>query len=255
MSLREFLLPIRIVLIETALPENIGSAARAMKTMGLTDLALVRPKVFPDARATALAAGADDVLEQARICDSLSEAVDDCVFAAGCTARLRDIALPLLDPDGVSQRLMVERQRGPVALVFGTERTGLSNEDLSRCDAAVHIPTEAEFSSLNLAQAVQVLAFTVRNAALAAQAQPPLPPERRDDPLATIGAMERMFEHFEQALTDIDFFKGRPYGHLMQRIRRMLHRADLDTREVMILRGILAEAQRMARLAQNVVNK
>ncbi len=255
MSLREFLLPIRIVLIETALPENIGSAARAMKTMGLSDLALVRPKAFPDARANALAAGADDVLEQARVCDSLAEAIGDCIFAAGCTARLRDIALPLLDPAGASQRLIVERSRGPVALVFGTERTGLSNEDLSRCDAAVHIPTEAEFSSLNLAQAVQVLAFALRSAALEAQSMAPLPLAHRDDPIATVAEMERMFEHFEQALTDIDFFKGRPYGHLMQRLRRMLHRADLDTREVMILRGILAEAQRMARLAQTVVNK
>jgi tRNA (cytidine32/uridine32-2'-O)-methyltransferase len=255
MSLREFLRPVRIVLVDTALPENIGSAARAMKTMGLSDLALVRPKLFPDQRANALAAGADDLLEQARVAASLADAIADCVHAVGCTARLRDISLPMFEPSEASAELLRRMADGPVALVFGAERTGLTNEDLSRCDAAVHIPTEADFSSLNLAQAVQVLAYCVRGAALSAQALPTVPGERRDDPPATIEQMERMFGHFEEALTDIDFFKGRPYGHLMQRIRRMLHRADLDSREVMILRGILAEAQRMARLAQGAVNK
>lgn len=255
MSLREFLRPVRIVLVDTALPENIGSAARAMKTMGLSDLALVRPKLFPDQRANALAAGADDVLECARIADSLADAIADCVHAVGCTARLRDISLLMFEPAEASAELLRRMADGPVALVFGAERTGLTNEDLSRCDAAVHIPTEADFSSLNLAQAVQVLAYCVRGAALSAQALPAVPGERREDPPATIEQMERMFGHFEEALTDIDFFKGRPYGHLMQRIRRMLHRADLDSREVMILRGILAEAQRMARLAQGAVNK
>ncbi|HQW81339.1 MAG: RNA methyltransferase [Rhodanobacteraceae bacterium] len=255
MSLREFLLPIRVVLIDTALPENIGAAARAMKTMGLSDLALVRPKLFPDQRANALAAGADDLLERAQIYDSLTDAIADCVYAAGCTARLRDISLPLLEPGEAAQSLLTEARRGPVALVFGAERTGLTNEDLSRCDAAVHIPTEAEFSSLNLAQAVQVLSFCIRSAALTITEVMPLPLAERDDPPATIEQMERMFEHFEQALAEIDFFKGRPYGHLMQRIRRMLHRADLDTREVMIFRGILADAQRMARLAESRINK
>jgi tRNA (cytidine32/uridine32-2'-O)-methyltransferase len=255
MSLREFLRPLRIVLVETALPENIGAAARAMKTMGLSDLALVRPKLFPDQRANALAAGADDVLDQARIADSLPDALADCVHAVGCTARLRDISLPLFEPAAAAEALLARMQHGPVAMVFGAERTGLTNEDLSRCDAAVHIPTESDFSSLNLAQAVQVLAFCVRNAVLSARSLPAVPTGSREDPPATIEQMERMFEHFEQALGDIDFFKGRPYGHLMQRIRRMLHRADLDHREVMILRGILAEAQRMARLAQAAVNK
>lgn len=255
MSLREFLRPLRVVLVDTALPENIGAAARAMKTMGLSDLALVRPKLFPDQRANALAAGADDVLEQARVVDSLTDAIADCVHAVGCTARLRDISLPLFAPAAAAEVLLAQMQHGPVALVFGAERTGLTNEDLSRCDAAVHIPTEADFSSLNLAQAVQVLSFCVRNAVLSARSLPAVPAAPRADPPATIEQLERMFEHFEQALGDIDFFKGRPYGHLMQRIRRMLHRADLDHREVMILRGILADAQRMARLAQAAVNK
>ena len=250
MSLRELLRPIRIVLVEPALPENIGSAARAMKTMGLSDLALVRPKAFPDARATALAAGADDVLANARVCDNLTEAIADCVFAAGCSARPRDIALPLLDPDAGARRLLQECTRGPVALVFGTERTGLTNEDLSRCDVAVHIPTETDFSSLNLAQAVQVLAYTIRCTAQSALPGVVATDEMDRDPPASIGQLEGMFDHFEVALAEIDFFKGRPYGHLMQRIRRMLHRADLDEREVMILRGILADAQRQARIAQ-----
>lgn len=263
MSLQTFLQPIRVVLVETALPENIGAAARAMKTMGLTDLALVRPKVFPDARATALAAGADDVLEHARICESLTEAIGDCVFAAGCTARLRDIALPLLDPAQGAQRLLLERVQGTVALVFGTERTGLTNDDLSRCHVAIHIPTDPDFSSLNLAQAVQVLAFCLRSAALVMPTETSVEVVKSAattqtddvDTRANILQLERMFEHFEQALADIDFFKGRPYGHLMQRIRRMLHRAELEEREVMILRGILADAQRQARLALGTVNK
>lgn len=255
MSVHDRLRPIRIVLIDTALPENIGATARAMKTMGLTDLALVRPKLFPDQRANALAAGADDVLANARICDQLIDAIADCTFAAGCTARLRDISLPMREPAAAASELLARAQQGRVALVFGAERTGLTNEDLSRCQIAVHIPTDPEFSSLNLAQAVQVLAYCVRYAALAEQQEPMVSAPYRDDPLANAEQLERMFGHFEEALTDIDFFKGRPYGHLMQRLRRMFHRAELDVREVMILRGILAEAQRMARLAQAVSPK
>lgn len=253
MSLREFLRPVRIVLVEPSLPENIGASARAMKTMGLTDLALVRPKLFPDARASALAAGADDLLEGARVCNSLAEALDGCIHAAGCSARLRDIAVPLQEPALAARNLVARMAQGPVALVFGAERTGLSNEDLGRCHVAVHIPTEPDFSSLNLAQAVQVLAFSVRNAALEQQGTE-APANTRDDAPADLGQLERMFGHFEEALSEIDFFKGRPHGQLMLRIRRMLLRADLDTREVMILRGILAEAQRMARLAARVNN-
>ena len=253
MSLREFLRPVRIVLVEPSLPENIGASARAMKTMGLTDLALVRPKLFPDARASALAAGADDLLEGARVCNSLAEALDGCIHAAGCSARLRDIAVPLQEPALAARNLVARMAQGPVALVFGAERTGLSNEDLGRCHVAVHIPTEPDFSSLNLAQAVQVLAFSVRNAALEQQGAK-APANARDDAPADLGQLERMFGHFEEALSEIDFFKGRPHGQLMLRIRRMLLRADLDTREVMILRGILAEAQRMARLAARVNN-
>ncbi len=245
----ESLRNIRVVLVETALPENIGAAARAMKTMGLSDLALVRPKLFPDQRANALAAGADDLLDAAKVSESLVDAIGDCVHAVGCTARTRDIQLPMLDPQRAAQALLAEARQGPVALVFGAERTGLSNADLSRCEAAVHIPTEPDFSSLNLAQAVQVLAFCIRQAALESVPPTTSTTEQRDAEPATIDQLERMFDHFEQALTDIDFFKGRPYGHLMQRIRRLFHRANLDIREVMILRGILAEAQRMARLA------
>jgi len=252
MSLHDFLRPIRVVLVEPSLPENIGASARAMKTMGLSDLALVQPKLFPDARASALAAGAEDILERARVCATLAEALADCVFAAGCSARRRDVALPLLEPARAARDLLGRLSAGPVALVFGAERTGLSNADLGRCDIAVHIPTEPDFSSLNLAQAVQVLAFSVRMAALEQNPPAPQPTEDREDPPASIGQLEGMFGHFEEALEEIDFFKGRPHRQLMLRIRRMLHRADLDTREVMILRGILAEAQRMARLAAGV---
>jgi tRNA (cytidine32/uridine32-2'-O)-methyltransferase len=247
MILRPQFANIRVVLVEPSLPENIGSTARAMKTMGLSSLYLVNPKLFPDSRADALAAGATDVLASAIVVDSLPEALNGCVFAAGCSARARDIALPILDPPTVAQKLLHQASR-PVALVFGAERTGLSNEDLSRCHVAVYIPTEPDYGSLNLSQAVQVLAYALRMAALHAhQHVGEHQPERES--LATVDQLERMFEHFEVALGDIDFLKGRPSSQLMQRIRRMLHRAELDEREVFILRGILAEAQRMAKLA------
>ena len=249
---------IRIVLVQPSHPGNIGAAARAMKTMGLSRLVLVAPKAFPHAEATALAAGADDVLENARIVATMTEAVADCALVLGCTARRRGVALPEFPPREAAERLVAESAGHECALVFGNERTGLDNDDLQRCQAAVHIPTDATFSSLNLAAAVQVLCYELRIAALAADPKnrgqstvsgKPYSDPGFSEPPATLAELEGYFGHLERALAAIDFFKGRAPDTIMRRLRRLYHRAGLTQREVLILRGVLSDAERMARLA------
>ena len=237
---------IRIVLVATSHPGNIGAAARAMKTMGLSRLALVTPKAFPHAEAIALAAGADDVLEAATLHDSMTAAVGDCALVLGCTARTRGVALPELAPRAAAARLVEAAATSECALVFGNERTGLDNDDLQRGQAAVHIPTSAEFSSLNLAAAVQVLAYELR---LAALEHAPAASRRAAEPPASLAELEGYFDHLERALFAIDFFQGRAPHTIMRRLRRLFHRASLTGREVLILRGVLSDAERMARLA------
>ncbi len=244
---------IQIAMVETSLPANIGSAARAMKTMGLSRLVLVAPQLFPHAQASALAAGADDVLEAATVAATVADGLGDCGLVLGCTARSRSVGMPALSPREAAHRLLEGAQRGPVALMFGSERVGLSNADLSRCDAAVHIPTDPGFSSLNVAQAVQVLCYEIRVAAYAdapVVAAPVAPVHDVGDLNATLAEMEGYFGHLEQTLADIDFLKGRSARVIMQRLRRMFLRASLSQREVQILRGILSDAQRQARLAR-----
>ncbi|MBS0192807.1 MAG: RNA methyltransferase [Proteobacteria bacterium] len=241
--------PVRIVLVETRHPGNIGSAARAMKTMGFHDLVLVAPRQPDHADAVALAAGAADVLAQARICTTLEEAVADCGFVAGCTARSRHVVLPGLEPRAAASQLLDEAGAAPVALVFGTERTGLTNEDLQRCHAAVHIPANPEYGSLNLAAAVQVLCYELRLAMLARSADGGATPSRGDDPLATQAQMEAFFAHLGRMLDAIEFHKGRSPETIMRRLRGLFLRARLDERELRILHGILSDAQRMAQLA------
>lgn len=243
--------PVRIVLVRTSHPGNIGAAARAMKTMGLSRLVLVDPREFPHPEATALAAGADDVLDQAVIVPTLTQALGDCQLALGCTARSRHVALPELDPRAAAARARAASAQGGVALVFGNERTGLTNEELQACHTAVHIPADPAFGSLNLAAAVQVLAYELRMATLAGVAAPITPEARQDarEPDATMAELEGLFAHLERVLFDIDFFKGRSPRTIMQRLRRMFLRAGLSDREVFILRGVFSEAQRCARLA------
>lgn len=236
---------VRIVLVGTSHPGNIGAAARAMKTMGLRDLALVAPESFPHAEASARAAGADDVLDAARVVDDVDAAIADCVHVLGCTARRRGVALPEATPREAAVDLLSRAAGGPVALLFGRERSGLTNDELQRCHGAVHIPTAPDFGSLNLAAAVQVLAYELRQAAIAA----PAPPPRRDAP-ADAGEIAGLFEHLDRALHAIDFHKGRSPDTVMRRLRRLFLRAELDRREVRILRGILADAERMAALAR-----
>jgi tRNA (cytidine32/uridine32-2'-O)-methyltransferase len=240
---------VRFVLVRTSHPGNIGSAARAIRTMGFHELALVAPAHFPHAEAIALAAGAGDVLERATVASDFVSSIADCGLVLGCTARRRSVELPVLTPREAAARVRAHPAGAPIAIVFGNERTGLENDELMRCHAAVHIPTDPTFSSLNLAQAVQVLAYELR---LAGSEDPPtaaLMPgseDRSGDPPATVEQLEHFFAHLAQTLDDIDFHKGRSPRTIMKRLRRLFLRAELDQREVRILRGMFDDAQRMA---------
>ncbi|BDU17435.1 RNA methyltransferase [Lysobacter auxotrophicus] len=248
---------LRIVLVGTQHPGNMGSAARAMKTMGLARLVLVAPEKRPNEESYALAAGADDVLGDAVICQTLAEAVADCRMVLGCTARSRRVQLEELMPREAAARAVAQAGAGAeVALVFGRERTGLTNDELQLCHASVHIPANPDYSSLNLAAAVQVLSYELRLALLdaasgegnadadaaAAQEDP------RELP-ASHAELEGFFAQLADTLDAIDFHKGRAPESAMRKLRRLYLRAGLDVREVRILRGILADAQRMAMLA------
>jgi len=238
---------LRIVLVGTQHPGNIGSAARAMKTMGLSKLVLVAPEKAPDRDTHAMAAGADDLVEAAPVFATLAEAVADCRWVLGCTARSRRIQLEQLHPRDAAARAVLAAAGGPVALVFGRERTGLDNEELQLCHAAVHIPSDPAFSSLNLAAAVQVLSYELRCALLGeAGGGRTLPP---GEDVASHAELEGLFGQLAEALDQIDFHKGRAPASAMRKLRRLYLRANLDSAEVRLLRGVLADTQRMAWLA------
>ena len=231
---------IRIVLVGTTHPGNIGAVARAMKNMGIADLALVGPRHFPHKDATARASGAVDVLKNATVVESLGEAVADCVYTVGASARSRAINWPTLEPRQCAAKLIEESSAGPVAAVFGPEKYGLTNEHLDICDALLTIPTNPDFSSLNLAMAVQVLTYELRTAGVDRD-QPEYEP---DAPLATSADMEHFYTHLERVLTDIRFLDPDNPRHLMRRLRRLFLRARPDHNEVNILRGILTAVER-----------
>ena len=230
---------IRVVLVGTTHPGNIGAVARAMKNMGLADLVLVDPRYFPHPEATARASGADDLLTGARVVDTLAEAVEDCVFVAGASARSRAINWPCLDAKEAAARAISESRRGVAALVFGPEKSGLSNEDLDRCNALLSIPTNPAFSSLNLAMAVQVVSYEIR----AQQSSAP-PPFESDVPPATSGATEHFYAGLERLLLEVGFLDPENPRHLMRRLRRLFVRANLDQNEINILNGILTSIAR-----------
>jgi tRNA (cytidine32/uridine32-2'-O)-methyltransferase len=241
----------RFVLVRTSHPGNIGSAARAMRTMGFTRMELVSPARFPHPEASALAAGADDVLDGAGVHAGLVDGLAGASFVLGLSARRRGVNLPEISPrEGAQQALAAARRGESVALVFGNERTGLENEELARCHAMVRIPSVDDFSSLNLAQAVQVMAYELRVALLGDDV--PAPPPVNDEPPADAAQMEHFYEHLAQMLDDIDFHKGRAPTTIMLRLRKLFQRSQMDERELRMLHGILADAQRMARIARGV---
>lgn len=231
---------IRIVLVGTTHPGNIGAVARAMKNMGIQDLALVSPLRFPHSEATARASGAVDILKNASVTDSLAEALKDCVYVVGASARSRAINWPTLEPRECAGKLLEESQAGPVAAVFGPEKYGLTNEHLDLCDALLTIPTNPDFSSLNLGMAVQVLTYELRAAGIDRSPSNYEP----DAPLATSGDMEYFYTHLEDVLTDLKFLNPDNPRHLMRRLRRLFIRARPDQNELNILRGILTAVER-----------
>lgn len=242
---------LRIVLVNPSHPGNIGAVARAMKTMGLDQLWLVAPRRFPHADATALAAGADDLLAAARVVDELDEALAGCRLVVGSSARTRSIRWPQLDARTAAGRLVAAGAEGPVALLFGRERTGLTNAELDRCQALVSIPTDPGFASLNLGSAVQVLAYELRMAALAADGAEPddAPPDTQDDRArraATADELEGFFGHLERTLQAIDFIDPERPGRVLRRLRRLFARARPEEDEVHILRGILTQVDKKA---------
>lgn len=241
---------IRIVLVGTQHPGNIGSAARAIKTMGLHRLVLVAPQKFPHNEADMMAAGAEDVLNAAVEVATLAEAVADCRLVLGCTARSRRVQLRELRPREAAAAVRVEAAAGgEVALVFGRERTGLDNDELQLCHAAVHIPANPDYSSLNLAAAVQVLSYEVRLALLGEGAAPQAVIAAANPDAVPHAELEGFFAQLADTLEAIDFHKGRTPDSAMRKLRRLFVRTGLDHKEVRLLRGILADAQRMARLA------
>lgn len=225
-------------MIHTTHPGNIGAAARAMKTMGLARLRLVTPKYFPHVEATARAAGAADVLDNAQVYTTFAQAVADCSLVLGVSARSRTIAGPQWDARAAGRHIVGAAQHAQVALVFGSERAGLSNDDIDRCHGLVQIPANPEYASLNLAAAVQVLAYELRVAALEVSGAEMTPPPEHVP--ANAQDVERFYEHLRQTLVDVEFLDPENPRQLMRRLRRLFNRALPDTMELNILRGILA---------------
>ncbi|AGA89869.1 RNA methyltransferase, TrmH family, group 1 [Thioflavicoccus mobilis 8321] len=231
---------IRFVLVETTHSGNIGAVARAMKNMGLRRLDLVSPQQPLDAEAIARASGADDLLAAAQVHPDLVTALAGCRRVIGSSARHRAIAWPLVEPQEAARLLLEEARHGDVALVFGRESSGLSNEELARCHYLAHIPTDPGFSSLNLAAAAQVFAYELRRNWLEEDRAVPVSAPRD---LAPVEALEGFFAHLNQTLIDIGFADPDQCGKLARRLRRLFQRAEPDRTELNILRGILSAAQ------------
>lgn len=227
---------VRIILVEPSHPGNIGGVARAMKNMGLSQLTLVSPEKFPHIDATTRAAGADDVLDAAVVVDSLRSAIIDCSMVLGASARLRTLSWPQLDPREAGDRIVSASQSSRVAVVFGRERTGLTNSELDLCQYLVHIPTNENFSSLNLAAAVQVMAYEIFTHEQQMHQQDAT---IQDESLASQQDVQRFYEHLEEVLIRIDFLDPAQPRKLMRRLRRLFNRAQTDDVEINILRGIL----------------
>lgn len=240
---------LRFILVGTSHPGNVGAAARAMKTMGFSRLVLVKPRfddVLKQKEAIAFASGAQDILENALIVDTLEEALQDCHLAAALSARLREFSPPIYSPREFSENALSDGHSN-CALVFGSERYGLSNEDVEQCHALINIPANHEYSSLNLAQAIMILAYECRMAFLKKENLP-----ERDEQIgfhgemASVDQINGMFSHLETALSTIGFLNPHNPKKLMPRLRRLFSRTNLETEEVNILRGIARQIEKQS---------
>ncbi|MDO6825104.1 tRNA (cytosine(32)/uridine(32)-2'-O)-methyltransferase TrmJ [Marinobacter sp. 1_MG-2023] len=252
---------IRIVLVETSHSGNIGAVARAMKNMGLANLWMVNPNSFPDEASYARAAGASDILDRAQVVPTLDKALEDCVMVLGTSARGRKVPWPVVPPPEAAAIAAENSLSGPVALVFGRENHGLSNDELQRCHYHIHIPSNPDYSSLNLAMAVQIMCYELRMLFLrnleGGEGSPYLKPMLApgdagwDVSPAKVGDVESFFVHLEQTLHDVDFHRRDNPRQLMSRLRRLFQRAKLDRMEINILRGILSAVQKAAGVSGN----
>lgn len=231
---------IRIVLLNTTHPGNIGGAARAMKNMGLTHLTLVAPKHYPNPEAQARASGAEDVLEKAVIVDTIEEALADCTLIYGTSARIRNLPWVTFEPRECANQIAKEKADTPIAILFGEERIGLTNEQLEQCHYQVTIPTNPEYSSLNLAAAVQIITYELRMAALQHQ------PNNRmtEEEYATAKELQLFYKHIENVLIETEFHDPEQPGRMMLRLKRLFNRARPEVQEINILRGMLTAIQK-----------
>lgn len=232
---------IRIVMVETTHPGNIGAAARAMKTMGHKNLYLVKPKIFPSAEVTARAAGADDILATAVVCNSLDEALQDCLLVVATSARDRSIPWPVYKPDDCARQIIATAQTGQVAIIFGRESSGLTNVEIERCNAMIKIPTNPDFNSLNIASAIQLICYEITNSII--NLNNDTSNKASDINLASSGQLIQFYDHLEQCMIDLNFYNPGKPRRLMRRLKRLFNRARLDDNEINILRGLLAAAQ------------
>jgi tRNA (cytidine32/uridine32-2'-O)-methyltransferase len=232
---------VKVVLVGTSHSGNIGSAARAMKVMGLTNLVLVDPQCEVDEQTTALAAGAADIAQNATVVASLDEAVADCGLVVGSSARSRTLDWPMLEARECGTRLAAEAEQHPVALVFGRERTGLTNEELQLCQYHVCIPANSEYSSLNLAMAVQTLSYEIRMAFLDRQQQGYTSTEEE---YPRHKELELFYQHLEKVITDTQFISQDKPNLVMNKMRRLFSRARPENQELNILRGILTSIEK-----------
>ncbi len=229
-----------IVLVEPSHPGNIGAAARAMKTMGIGRLALVNPSRFPDPQADWRAAGAGDVIETARVFDDLDSAIAECRWVVGTSARERRIPWPVADVREAAEEVVRQARTGPVAVLFGRETSGLTNDELQRCNRHLRIPASPDYPSLNLAMAVQVVAYELFRHAGGSSGRLPA----WDRAPATAAAVNALFEHLETVLTETEFLDPDNPGQTLTRLRRLLARIQLDETEVGMLRGMLSHLRK-----------
>lgn len=234
---------IRIVLVNTSHPGNIGATARAMKNMGLSSLYLVEPKDYPTLEAYRRSAGAIDVLDNAVIVKDLNQAISGCVWVAGTSARLRTIEWTVLEPRECVARSIEHLGTGEIAIVFGRENSGLTNDEMEKCNALLHIPTNPEYSSLNLAAAVQVVCYEFRLALCDEKKTKPKGRKHREDALASSDQLDGMYQHLYDALDSLEFFGTSNPDVVMRRLKGLFNRANTTQREVSILRGICSAMQ------------